>query len=1355
MVLSSTRVCAAFALACSTVLGCATAPAPAPEPLPAPVAEAAPAPEPVFESGPALEVRSERAQYRIEADGAVSFVYTLVFRVLRVPEDAPWQELTASWSPERQERPAMSMRVEHPDGTIVELDPSLIEEVELETPDELGYRRRQLSAAVPGLVPGAVVTQRVEKKDRKGIFGVGAAGRFYLGMRVEVPESRLEFELPVDLPIAIEPRGLEVEPEVSESEGRRRIVYVVKDVQPSRPEDLLLTPDHPPVPYVAFSTAPSWTAFVEPLAAELGASVGGAMEVAKSLGRRLRGKKLVEAAIRTVRAEASPDVGLGPLERSVGSAQTTDGVALASRLAAILRERGLEAVVALVRSGPDEDIRPDLPELQGFDRALVRVSGRGLKDTLWVEPSEPHVGLLELSPQAKGRWALLVAPEASQALVRTPEAKAEDTTYLERRSLVFSGFGRGKVVETTEATGMVAARLRNQLGTPSERRGLLEGYVGSQYGARLGDIEVELAPDAPVRVELTGRDAGSVRTDIFRGATDLPIAPLFAWLPPLLRDAALAPDEAENDQQRRQRAAAALVQRRTLPAHLPRPYQARLLYEVQVPIGFEVETMPEDRQLELGLARYSAKWSKTADKLIGELAFDTGPAAQSADELRALVVGLRRLWSESSAQLEVRHIGAAKLEEEAYGEALRAFAKDIDAHPSSAEARARLALGLLDVGLGDAARATATEAVKLDEDSVLARLVQAQVLSHDLVGRRYGAGFDRRGAIEALRTVKVLDPSQVRARIELANLRAMSDEGVENADRAGIEAAVAEFRILREQVGRGPFDEALLEALFHAGRYEDLLLEAEDMKRSLRRDGLALAARLRLDGSADGAGQLLEALELPPPMEPMVRAVAGAELAKTRAYGLARAVLEPISEKAATTGPIGKGLERIRKLERVDALMVAQSEPLRPVQEVLRRAVLEPELAGLEEAFSSVLSAERRVEEAARLARTLLAVRMAAQRARMAPELYLDSLFSNAEFEAEVKGNGARVSAELDGFRPLVFYVRAEPGGYKLVGRPFGSGALGIAALDSLQSEGTAGPWLAWADDAWKDPDGTPAEDRFEGVPYVLLRQRFPAAETEAALALAAMGPVGGPQRDALAARVKDAEPELADQLRHARAIAALFDGAAEASLEDWRQLSRAHPESDAVRAGLVDALLAAKRFPEALKVAKVRVDKQPESRSARMQLANVELARGRFDVASRALEKLVDEEASSTTMNNLAWTSLFRDKVSERDVELARAANALTKNRSATELHTLASVLAERGRIAEATKALRKRFEVLGASEPESVDYWIIGRVLEHVGLNALSRASYERVAPDESGRADDTHALAVRQLRRLRRQR
>ena len=84
-------------------------------------------------------------------------------------------------------------------------------------------------------------------------------------------------------------------------------------------------------------------------------------------------------------------------------------------------------------------------------------------------------------------------------------------------------------------------------------------------------------------------------------------------------------------------------------------------------------------------------------------------------------------------------------------EALAAYRSLVALHPNEAVHHLQVAKVLLEAGMGEAARAEARQAVKLDPSSALAEKTLAQILKHDLVGRNLRAGSDLTGAAEAYR----------------------------------------------------------------------------------------------------------------------------------------------------------------------------------------------------------------------------------------------------------------------------------------------------------------------------------------------------------------------------------------------------------------------------------------------------------------------------------------------------------------------------------------------------------------------------------------------------------------------------
>jgi tetratricopeptide (TPR) repeat protein len=114
--------------------------------------------------------------------------------------------------------------------------------------------------------------------------------------------------------------------------------------------------------------------------------------------------------------------------------------------------------------------------------------------------------------------------------------------------------------------------------------------------------------------------------------------------------------------------------------------------------------------------------------------------------------------------------GEALLRDGKVKEALESYRGLITANPNAPVHHLQVARVLLEAGMGEAARAQAREAVKLDPNSALAQRTLAEILKHDLVGRDLRPGSDWAGAAEGYRAATRLDPDDHTAEGNLAIL---------------------------------------------------------------------------------------------------------------------------------------------------------------------------------------------------------------------------------------------------------------------------------------------------------------------------------------------------------------------------------------------------------------------------------------------------------------------------------------------------------------------------------------------------------------------------------------------------------
>jgi tetratricopeptide (TPR) repeat protein len=175
------------------------------------------------------------------------------------------------------------------------------------------------------------------------------------------------------------------------------------------------------------------------------------------------------------------------------------------------------------------------------------------------------------------------------------------------------------------------------------------------------------------------------------------------------------------------------------------------------------------------------------------------------------------------------------------------------------------------------------------------------------------------------------------------------------------------------------------------------------------------------------------------------------------------------------------------------------------------------------------------------------------------------------------------------------------------------------------------------------------------------------------------------------------------------------------------------------VRAGKMD---------EATKLAQSRLEKMPRDVDAVRGLAEVAMSSGDFAASEKYYRQVIDElSPTDSDYNSVAWTALFTAKNFEKAIEDARrATDNGTDNPPA--LHTLAALYAETGKTLEAREVLMKRLDVAGREEPNSDDWYVLGRIAESYGVRDAALAAYKRVEKPKVDLSGSSYQLAQHRL-------
>jgi transglutaminase-like putative cysteine protease len=1355
-----------------------------------PAALAAAAAKVPGEEGDDAVVLLADASYRLDETGRETYTQRLVYRVLTTAAQESWSTFEESWEPWHQERPVVRARVVTADGVEHPLDPVTLTESS-QTPDDpdMFEDGKVLRAPLPAIRPGAVVEQMVTVRDNSPFFAGGVVRQHGFDLGVLVRHSRLALDAPQGIPLRWVSRGLPgMTPRDAAENGRRRLTFEVRDLEPAEEAEPGLPPEVPRTAYVAFSTGRSWEELARryseivdrairgsDVAAFLRSAGGPAASQLETIDRLLArmSDEVRYTGIELGEGGLIPRKPAETLKRRFGDCKDK-----AVLLTALLRASDIPAYVALLNAGDDEaDVEPSLPGLGLFDHAIVVVPG---SPAIWIDPTDPYVRAGELPTADQGRLAL-IASDTAAGLVKTPESTSAENRQSESREFFLAGYGPSRVVSTSEYHGAVERDLRalyaGQDG-PTLRQALREYAAAAYLSGDLAAVEhsqpANLAVPLVLRMEI--RNVRRGYTEERNAAVGLNPAALLTHLPDeITGGAAGAAAPAGNGKEKE----GEKLEPRRGDYVFSRPLAVELRYRIVPPAGYVPQPLPAARSRRLGTATLSEEYAVDAAGVVtATLGLDTGKRRISPAEFDALRAGVRAALQEKGTRLIFDQVGELHLAAGRVREALAEFAREAAQEPRQALPHTRSARALLAGGMGEAAREEARQAVRLEPKSALAWRALGRVLEHDELGRPFAPGFDRAGALAALRRAKELDLQDADTRVDLAVLLEHDPRGRRYTAGADLAAAVDEYRALRKELGTAggaAGDESLLADLVRSGRYAEARELAAGLPDSPAAGALSLVAVAATDGVEAAIREADHRFDDSLPRAAALRSAAQL-LVLARRYPEAAALIERAgrqSDDAAAQLALADLLRRMRRHEDLpppgQPATTETPETLARQLVVLTAAPL-PDPARLAALFSPEATTGTSSPAAGdawpqRLAAGSATARRQLRLGELPPDVALD--FTLAALRESLSGDdatGYRVVLSFPLERDasdLAVYVVREAGGYRIAALGDARATLGDAALRRLRKNDLAGA-RRWLDGARADADGRPhpqspgePEDPFLALwppPAGSPSATDAIAATDvrcAALALIAPDSKTLPQLDAC--RVAAPEPRRRQAFDTALCLAY-------GDLHRWSEmhaaagrLLAAAPASEAAERLAARALAGLRKWDEVRALAARRLERSADDPWALELLAGAALGRGDLAAAEAPLRQLVATgKATASDYNSLAWLRLQLGRVDAEALDYAQRAAALTDYAEPELLHTLAALYAELGRTPEAYRIMVQAVAARPDGSPGAGDWYVFGRLAEAYGLPDAARGYYRRVAaPQLPGEEPmSTHALAARRL-------
>ena len=1304
----------------------------------------------------------DEATYSFEADGSQRTVSRLMYRIDEQSAVETNSQISAEWAPWHHDKPVLAARVVTKDGTVHVLDAKAVTEAPARDSSlDIFSDNRIVRAPLPAVAVGSVVEYTITTDGRTPIEGAGIASYFPFGQWVPVHRMRLV----LDGPLSIQPRILNdagIEPVIEDKDGRRRMTFASGPAKKLENVESYLPFDQLGIPYVAFSTGTSWQHIATGYAKIVDQQIAGS-DLAKLVKSATAGAKTPHEITARLLAAIQKDIRYAGVEIAEGSIiPRTPATVLKNKygdckdkavlLVAMLRQAGLTAHVALLRSGYDLDAHETLPGLTRFNHAIVRVDTPD--GAIWVDPTDQFARAGELPIADQGRLAL-IASESTTALARTPELPSTAFRYTETRLFNLGEHGKPPVVEITEIAGPYDASQRRWIVNTAadELKKDLEGYAKSYYFAKaLDSFTTSDMHDLtkPFRLTLNIKESGSGIVSNGEASVALHPGGLVNSLPSVLRDwKEPQPDDDPDD----------APKPRVHDFVFPQPLVKEWTYRIVPPIGYVARELPEAQNRKLGTATYTSEYNVEADGVVvAKLRVDSGKRRITAAEYEATRVAISKLIQEPQVNIGFEQIGQAKLAAGDVGGALAEFRRLAQLHPKEAQHRIELANALLAGGLAEPAREEARRAIALEPANARAHLTLAQILQHDLLGRRFYKGWDRPGTIAALRKAKELDPENMDVRVYLAQTLKIGEDGY-TGSAAQLAEAEAEYRALSKDFGDDgrAYEGELMMVLAHLGKFAELKELAMTVTDAQRRN----VGRLIAIAAGESKDEALRELRMfPIDTRRTYAEQLGNHLLEIRRYAEAAAMMEVAKQGTAEASGAAVFIEMMKNARRAEELELRDDDPTTIVPRLFK-VMMHGDTASLLNLLVPDLRDEARQELEAKGGNDPLeTLRGTLRNEEFVPKVIADIVI--AMVQAHKDGNddvGYRIRSRLAD-ESMVAYVTKE--GDKYLMRAFeGDESVGKAALRFVEKNQIehARTWLNWGRETASAGDG---DDPLSRSAFAMLwpKAKPTATADEARVAAAAFAVESATKKDARIQRQLDLLASLREQAE-SDAVKLAIDLALTRAWSTRREFAKvlphaqrlydAHPDSATAFRYLGDALASTGRHDEADAIARARLEKIPNDRDALAVLADNAASRGDYAGAVKYAQRLLDEHKPSPgDFNNAAWYGLFAGDI-EAALKHASQATSDAEKANAAAFHTLASIYAEADKPIEARQALLTSMKLGARDQPESDDWYVLGRIAETYGVRDAAAAAYKRVSkPNEK---DDAHTfnLVARRVAKL----
>ena len=1023
----------------------------------------------------------EETKESFDADSKLHQTYRMIFAVQNQQGVDDWSTVQENWEPWHEKHPLFQARVIAPDGTIHQLDPRTV----TDGPAKQGAAdtfsdARVVKCPLPALVPGAVVEEQITSEETQPAFAAGSLKRVFFGRTSSrVVASVLTVDYPNSLPLQYEARKLPaLKVEKTSAADRTHIEFRMDALDPLASPPPLLPSSVVYWPSIVLATGESWTAVARAYNSLVEAKLAGT-KIGKVADEAAAGKKDREARIAALLRAMQKQVRYTGIEFSEAAIipvkpdetwehKYGDCKDKATLLVAMLRAEGISAFVALLSTGPGMDVDEKHAGFGLFDHAIVYVPATANERSLWIDATDQFGTVGSLPAADQGRLALVISDDC-KGLTKTAELHAADSTYTETREFFLPEIGPAKVVEISEATGNADSYQRAEYGfqeTPDSKKNLTD-YMHREYLGK-GTVEIshsggdDFSHPFQLRLELPDGKRGLV--DETGAYVYVDLRAISNRLPSALTKPL---DPAEKEE-------------RKDDYELPEAFITNWHYRIHLPAGYQMKGLPDSVDRDLGPAHFSAHYRNSSGLIEADYAFTLDHRVITAEQGTSLRKAMTEFRSQSNAQLTFLPRGRVYLQDGKVSEGLAAFDSACKKNPAAALPHVQYAMALIEEGMGEAARAEALTATKLDPKLASAWKTQGFVLLNDLIGRQFNRGFDAAGAEQSLRRALALDEKDTTAERNLGILLEYDANGQRYVSKPRLEEAIKVYRGMGDDLQSEGLTNNLLYVLAYAGHFAEVKAETGKLAPGQVPTALRMVAISQLDSSAaavaEGESLLGDSAVRSASLE-----TASLILLAMQKYEAAADLLSAAANGSKNASELTARAALYRKIKPFDIQSLKADSPEHAVM-LFTLSAFSPDVSV--EGFTSLLSADTRafyspaeLNLAAR--RVKDSSRSYVARSGLSAQAFTDLIASLIQTKADPNGtDGARVHLTSLGSKPQSSYVAREGSSFKILEfednvAPVAYHAFRLAASGSDQAHlASARQFLDWLRESVKPAGG-------------------------------------------------------------------------------------------------------------------------------------------------------------------------------------------------------------------------------------------------------------------------------------------